>query len=408
MNILVLAGGADQAALIARLKRRGHAVALVDYLENPPAKVFADKHIAASTLDVEAVCAIAEREKAGLVLTACTDQALLTQALVSERLGLPCYISAETALNVTNKLYMKNVFAQINVPTARYLTTKSVDCAAPGLSFPVVVKPVDCNSSKGVMKARDGDEVRGALREALSLSRTREAIIEEYIEGTEISADFYVARGRAVLLSATSSMKMKHKSYFTITGSYYPAVSAREEEAIARIGQNIARGFRLTDSPMLVQLIKNQRGMFVLEFSARMGGGSKYRLIEELSGVDIMDVYIDLALGEKPEAVPEKKTKHALMRYIYCVPGVIDSFVGFEELKRTNIIRDYFLYKTKGMEIAAAKTSGDRAAGFLIAANTRENLLAKLSVACNGIKVCDARGNNLILQLPSPPLCHSG
>jgi len=271
---------------------------------------------------VEAVCAIAEREKAGLVLTACTDQALLTQALVSERLGLPCYISAETALNVTNKLYMKNVFAQINVPTARYLITKSVDCVATGLSFPVVVKPVDCNSSKGVMKAR------GALREALSLSRTREAIIEEYIEGTEISADFYVARGRAVLLSATSSIKMKHKSYFTITGGYYPAVSAREEEAIARIGQNIARGFRLTDSPLLVQLIKNQRGMFVLEFSARMGGGSKYRLIEELSGVDIMDVYIDLALGKKPEAVPEKKTKHALMRYIYCVPGVIDSFVG--------------------------------------------------------------------------------
>ena len=108
MKIVVLAGGADQIALINELKKRGHYVILVDYFECPPAKPYADEHVVASTLDVERVREIAVEKKADLVCTACTDQALLTVANVSEQLGLPCYISYKTALDVTNKSYMKH------------------------------------------------------------------------------------------------------------------------------------------------------------------------------------------------------------------------------------------------------------------------------------------------------------
>ena len=45
MTIIVLAGGSDQIALINELKKRGHYTVLVDYFENPPAKMYADKHI---------------------------------------------------------------------------------------------------------------------------------------------------------------------------------------------------------------------------------------------------------------------------------------------------------------------------------------------------------------------------
>ena len=80
MKILVLAGGADQIALINELKNRGHYVILLDYFENPPAKKYADKHIVASTLDIPKVREVAAEEKVDLVCTACTDQALLTVA----------------------------------------------------------------------------------------------------------------------------------------------------------------------------------------------------------------------------------------------------------------------------------------------------------------------------------------
>ena len=118
MKILVLAGGFDQIALINEIKSRGHIVYLADYYANPPAKKYADKHFQISTLDEEAVYQLALEKEVDLITTACTDQALLTVASVSERLGLPCYVSSETARNVTNKAYMKKIFSEFSIPTA--------------------------------------------------------------------------------------------------------------------------------------------------------------------------------------------------------------------------------------------------------------------------------------------------
>ena len=144
MKILVLAGGYDQIALINELKKRGHFVILVDYFENPPAKYYADKHIVASTLDTVLVEEIAQKEKVDLICTACTDQALLTVAKVSEKLNLPCYISYQTALNVTNKSYMKKVLEENNIPTAKFIILdKYNNNFLSKFSYPLVVKPED-------------------------------------------------------------------------------------------------------------------------------------------------------------------------------------------------------------------------------------------------------------------------
>lgn len=63
---------------------------LADYNEHPLAEKCADKFFQISTLDIEAIQMLAKDEKVGQILTACTDQALLTMAKVSEELNLPC------------------------------------------------------------------------------------------------------------------------------------------------------------------------------------------------------------------------------------------------------------------------------------------------------------------------------
>ena len=121
MKILVLAGGYDQIALINELKQYGHTVLLADYFEHPPAEKFADAFFQISTLDEEAIEYLAKEEAVDMITTACTDQALLTVARVSEKLGLPCYIDAAKALCVTNKFYMKEIFKKHGIPTADYV-----------------------------------------------------------------------------------------------------------------------------------------------------------------------------------------------------------------------------------------------------------------------------------------------
>lgn len=399
MKILVLAGGADQIALIQELKARGNYIILVDYFENPPAKEYADKHIVASTLDVVAVEEIAKQEKVELICTACTDQALLTVSYVSEKLGLPCYVDYQTGLNVTNKSYMKKVLSDNNIPTASFaIVDNSDEEFIKGFKYPLVVKPVDCNSSKGVKRVDSIDDYKTYIAEAINFSRTNTAIVEEFKEGKEISADFYIEGGVAKLLSATTSLKIKNRKSFTILCSDYPALNEKQEQSITSIAQSIAKAFNLYNTPLLVQMIVNEEEINVIEFSARMGGGSKYKLIEVLSGVNIMSKYVDLILGEFPVVCPVKQVDYCRMVYIYCTPGVFDHMDGLTELKDKGYIDEYFLYKTSGMEIHGANTSGDRPAGYLCSAKTKEELEQKVSYIDSNIKVISNDGRDIMMH----------
>ena len=80
----------------------------------------------------------------------------------------------------------------------------------------------------------------------------------------------------------------------------------------------------------MVQLIVNEDEYNVLEFSARMGGGSKYKLIDVLSGVDIMKIYVEMVMGGKPKVIPERQFNNAIMSYVYCKPGEFHRLNNFD------------------------------------------------------------------------------
>lgn len=400
MKALVLAGGFPQIALIRELKSRGIETLLADWYAEPVAKPYADKFYQASTLDVDAIRKIAEDEKVDFLITACTDQALLTVALVSEQLSLPCYIDYKTALNVTNKSYMKKVFTEAGIPTAQHVILAELDTEKIShLQYPLIVKPVDCNSSKGVKKVLDRDELEQAFDEAVHLSRTKTAIIEEFVEGQEITVDVYVENGTAHLLSIANSDKIADSDKFVIWRTRYPADETSEhiKTLVTRTAQQIADSFGLTDSPMLIQMITDGKRVSVLEFSARTGGGVKYMLIKKVSGFDVIAAVVDLTLGNKPHVDTVKpENKYISNEFIYCKPGIFDRLDGFEEMKQAGVISEYFLFKWKGAEFDSVSNSGDRIAGFTIQADTAAEMLAKHRRALENLRVLDADGNNMM------------
>lgn len=399
MKILVLAGGSDQIDLINELKKRGHYVVLVDYYPNPPAKRYADKHIQESTLDMEKVKQIAVSENVDMICTACTDQALLTVAKVSEELSLPMYISYQTALNVTNKSYMKKVMMEHDIPTAKFMIVDKSDAKLPhDFKYPLVVKPVDCNSSKGVVKVFGGEEAGKAVANAISLSRTKTAVVEEFIDGDEVSADFYIQGDEVKFLCATKSNKIKNTTSFTITQSYYPVINEAQEAKLEEIASKIAKAFCLNDTPLLVQLILHDDDFYVLEFSARMGGGSKHKLIETISGVDIMKVYVDRILGAKPIVNSEKKVRFATMNYVYCHNGMFVKIEGREEIRRKKLIVNDFQYKMENNLITKHETSGDRVMGYLVVADTLEEMAEKIKTIDNTLRIIDDNGNDIMIH----------
>lgn len=402
MKILVLAGGTDQIDLIEELKKRQHYVVLVDYFENPPAKPYADSHFVESTLNVEKVKEIAIAENVDLVCTACTDQALLTMAKVSEDLNLPCYISYQTARNVTNKSYMKKVLMLHDIPTSKYMIVKDISPTImreiDELEYPLVVKPVDCNSSKGVVKVENKDALLDAVSNAIALSRTYSAVVEEFKEGKEISVDFYLEGKVAKFLCATRLNKIENSKAFTITQCCYPAIDAEQEKALTRIATSIAEAFHLEDCPLLIQSIYSKGQFYVLEFSARIGGGSKHKIVENLTGVDLMKTYVDRVMGDRPVVTPSRSQKFVAMNYVYANSGTFDTIEGMETAIRENIVNAYFQYKNQGSLITKHETSSDRIFGYLVVAQDEETLHAKIKRADRILKVLDDKGSDMMIH----------
>ncbi len=400
-KVMILAGGNDQIALIEELRRYFNGdveIILVDMSDKVRAIPFADKFLKISTMDKYAVLAAAREEKIDYILTACGDQPLSTMAYVATEMGLPTYLSEQDVRDLTNKRFMKEKMVQAGIPTAKHIyINKDWDGKMPDFEYPLVVKPVDSNGSKGVKKVFAPTDLEKSLKEAFQYSLSGDVIIEEFKQGEELSVDVYVEGTTAKLLSITASKKIQeNKDSFTIIQSYYPAPTDYKEERVFEICQKIADAWNLHDTPLLVQMIQKGESYNVLEFSARMGGGSKYRLIQVLSGVNIMKVYVEMVMGDKPKVAPSKQYNNAIMSYIYCYPGIYKSVEGLDELKEKGVILDYFIYRGSGSVIEKSNTSSDRAAGFLVVGVSQEEVEKKLAEANASLRVLNDKGEDIM------------
>ena len=399
MKALVLAGGLAQIELINQLKERNIVTVLADGNPNALARPYADIFYQLAIFDVEAVKEVALKEKVDFLITVCADQVLLVVAQVSEMLGLPWYIDYKTAQLVSDKKYMKKIFWENGIPTSRYVEMTELDVdKISHLQYPLVVKPVDAYSSRGVRKVTNREELVVYFAEAAQISRTGGVIVEEFVAGDEISVDIYVEDGVAKVLCISNSEKVNDVDRFVIFRGRYPAVASDAiKEQIRVVAQQIADAFGLKDCPMLIQMINDGKQVSVLEFCARTGGNMKYLLIKRACGFDVIKAVIDLTLGEKPHvelAPPE--AKYIVNDFIYCKPGVFDHLEGFEELREEGTLTDYCSLRPKGMKINGVFSSSDRIAGITVVGNSLDEFNAKHRRIVELVKVIGEDGSDLM------------
>lgn len=407
MKALVLAGGLAQIELLRQLKARGITTVLADGSANALARPYADIFYQIPIFDIEVVKETALKEQVDFLITVCADQVLLVVAQVSEMLGLPCYIDYRTAVNVSDKKYMKRIFWEHDIPTSRYIQLQEWDPEQiRDLRYPLVVKPVDAYSSRGVRKAENPEELALYFAEALEISRTGGVIVEEFVSGAEISVDVYVENGTAKLLCVSNSEKLQDEDRFIIFRGRYPVAASQAVLAkIQKVAQQIADAFGLKDSPMLIQMICDGENVSVLEFCARTGGNMKYLLIHRSCGFDVIKAVIDLTLGEKPHVVlTEPEAKYIVNDFVYCQRGTFQRLEGFDEMMAEGTLTDYCPLRPVGFQVRGVTSSSDRIAGFTVTANTLEEFNEKHRRVVESVKVLDTDGNDIMRRDLLPDL----
>ena len=413
-RIIVLAGGHDQAAFIRELRALIDDVyiILLDMNPNVLAAKEADKMLPISTMDFDKVRQVAIEEQADYIMTACGDQPLLTVGIVSEQLGLPCYLTKEQILNLTNKKNMKKVMVENGIPTSRFKTFSSVEeLDDSGLEYPLIVKPADSNGSKGVRKIFNKSELLEKAREAQQFSISGTIILEEFNEGEEISCDYYVLDGKATEVLKLQSNKYKASEsitsviYQSIIPAPYLTDNARKQLDV--IANKIVKAYNLENTPLLIQAIVKGDKVSILEYSARLGGGSKYKTIQNVTGFNVLKACAMSTLGMRPEIPPIVDRGLCYSKcHFYVKGGQLCDITGLEELIEEGVIDEFLPTSPMGVQKNPPSSSGDRIGCVFITANDYVELQQKVEEAVKRIKAIDENGNDMLLRdmyLNQPP-----
>lgn len=397
---IVLGGTRPHVALIANLKARGFFTVLVDYYENPPARTAADRHIRESTLDQDAVLEVARKLNARLVISACVDQANVTAAYVSEKLGLPAPYNYQTALAMSRKSLMKEIMRDHGIPTSPFrILTRREDLVNLDLPYPLVVKPVDSNGSKGVRRVDTSEELMLAFDQALAVSRCGEVIVEGFCRGVDVSVDCFVRDGisKVLMLKRKFDLPATSRTVINCFASLVPApVSPVAREKIELIASNVSRAFGLVTTSLLLQIMVDGDDVSVIELAPRIGGGLSYRTVQLGTGFDILDATVSSFLGEPVQIDANQREAVLLTTNVFAHPGQFQGVTGQSELLEHRIIDEFYQHKTRGMTIGPSLSSGDRACSFLIRAQSLAEAIERNESAMASLAVLDETGRDIM------------
>ena len=200
---------------------------------------------------------------------------------------------------------MLEAFSKAGITCPRYLRIcQGLDIDLSDWRFPLIVKPCDRSGSLGVMKVTTLEEFRNSAKAALSLSFKHEAIVEEFIEGREISVEFISYHGVHYPLMITDKVTTGTPHFVELEHHQPADLSEEQFQMIYSITQRALDALGITEGASHTEYKITESGeVYIIELGARMGGdfiGSD--LVYLSTGYDFVKGVIDVALGsfEKP------------------------------------------------------------------------------------------------------------
>lgn len=311
-KILLLGGAYAQTPAIKAANHRGLYTILCDYLPDNPGRELADEYVNASTTDREQVLQIAKEKKADYVFAYASDPAASTAAYVSDKLGLPGN-SFESVKILSEKHLFRQLLREcgLNCPKTLNLRENEVErINSIDIDYPVIVKPVDSSGSKGVKLVRSFSEFQDAAEYAVSFSKKKQIIIEEYINSVngDIHGDGFVTDGK-LTFSYTGDHIYNHSvNPFNPVGTTWP--SKISQSYLEQINTNLQTaldksGFK--NGSINIEARINDKGeIYIMEIGPRGGGHFVPRLIHFATEFDIIQASLSAAMGQTVK-VPETK-----------------------------------------------------------------------------------------------------
>lgn len=257
---------------------------------------------------------------------------IVAAAAAAQALGLPSP-SVEAVAACRDKATSRDLLAKAGVGQPRFaLVDKEADLArlAEAIPLPWVVKPRSLGASQGVIKVDHPAELADGLQIARSawqagMTNDDTVLVEEYVEGSEISVDGYFD-GRDYVPLFVARKRLNQAPYFEEMGH----TVAGDDEYLSDAGlrgflaaAHVALGFQGAITHTEVRLTES--GLRLIEVNGRLGGDLIPLLAQRALNINSAWYAMELALGRSP-GKPASSSRCSGIRFLRPdQPCVVDS-----------------------------------------------------------------------------------
>lgn len=320
-SILVFGAGELQCSLINTVKRMGFRAVVIDPDPKAEGAKLGDVFISIAGDDYEGTRSIALEHNVIALVTAATDNPLPLMAKLAEELGLR-FPSYESVMAVLDKGRFKKLLLENNIPCAKgksYSIDELPDYDS--LEYPVIIKPNKNSGSRGVVKCNNREELEAELLSVKQFCRDGKYIIEQYIEGDEISVEGLVINGKLEIIQITDKI-LGPPPYNVEMGHIQPSTYWPRKAEIQDLLQRIISISGLNHCAVHPELKINERGIYIIEIGPRLGGDFITSDLVPLStGIDIEQEMVHMLLGKNVQLIRDDNA--AMIKYFALPEGTV-------------------------------------------------------------------------------------
>ena len=309
-TVLILGAAAVQADAVSSAKRAGHTVHVCAALPGP-ATPLADKTADFSFTEFDRLAQYIRANDIKCVYSVGSDIAMPVVGWVGENLGLPHFVNEDVARSCNDKTRMRTALGLARFDGNPWFRRVARGDEAPGFpGFAVAVKPADSQGQRGIARVDNEADLMAAVTTAQGFSNTGAAIVEEWLEGPEVSVNCYF-HGGEVLFHAVSDRHVWPEYVGLVSGHTMPptTINSDQSEKAASVVAQAAKILGISEGPVYAQVKVTRTGPRIIEISPRFDGCHVWRLIDRAYGVNLLDaLWPHLLEGRAPNVTQQPPT----------------------------------------------------------------------------------------------------
>lgn len=398
----VIGGGLLQVPLIEEAKKLSLNVIVSDFDDQCKCKEKADIFVNIDIFDIDSHLFEAKNlVKKGVnivgVLAAGID-APETMAALSKALNLKS-VDLEIATIVHNKHLFRDKLLELGYPVPKYKSISNDDLPfladiIDEIGFPLIVKNTDSSGSRGtkIFYENNFEEIKIMVQEAMNVSKSEIALIEECWEGPEQTVEtLFDINGKFHSCFITDRIFDKSNGFAMEVGLRHPSkLPINIQEEMFDLAKRVSLDFGVKVGASKFDMILTKNGPRIIEMTVRLSGGfdSQY-LVPISTGKNILRCAILTSIGDifSENLLIDTKNKIGLSESLWPIPGKIVSIDGVDEALKIPGVEYIFFRNKVGDIIDSYNDCTKRVCFILVAGSTEEMAREIMNQAKEKIKI---------------------